>query len=173
MGLSRVFSLYRHMTVDNVGFLRIQSELCKYPVDHLFIFQECVVRILLLNMSLLLGKKIPFKCGHFVFAEQRGIRMKPDIPHDVFPRLPFSLIQRKKTFPHITVEHIIQLSSSVFFPEKRDLFQISFLIKRDASVVEKIVIIYLVQPALGEQESHMLLESVASSERPFKTFHDL
>ena len=110
-----VFTFYRNVPVDNVGSLRVQSELFQNLVYHRFFFQKFVIRILFLQMRLFCLDKIPLKGRHLVFSEQRRIRMLPDAPHDILSLLFFLFIQREKAFSYIAFQRIIQTFPTVAF----------------------------------------------------------
>ena len=71
--------------------------------------------------------------------------MEPDIPHDVPAVFPILFIKSKEPLPHISIQCIIELSAPVFLPVDFCLFQTAVLIKGHASVIEEIIVIYLIE----------------------------
>ena len=88
-----------------------------------------------LNLHFFIGNEIPLKCRHLFLAIDWGVLIRPDIPHDIPPVLTLLFVQCKKTFSHITFQHIIKLSSTSSVPLGRFKMACKLIISVDAAAI--------------------------------------
>ena len=112
-----------------------QPEFFKYIICRFLFVKQMIIRILTLMMHGLVRKKIPLKRCHLTPSVQRRIRCRPDIPHDIPPVLTLLFVQCKKTFSHITFQHIIKLSSTSSVPLGRFKMACKLIISVDAAAI--------------------------------------
>ena len=142
------FSLmYRHMSVDDVPLRRIQSKLSEKTVYHFFVFQKTIICTFHFFVRCLVCNKISFKCCHLVFAEQRGVRARPDKPEDIPALTLLFVVHSKKRSPYISLQYIIEFFALVSLAIDLDFLETSILIQRNTSVEQKVSVESLVETA--------------------------
>ena len=112
-------------------------------------------------MCFLICDEISFKGRHFILAEYRRLRTRPDIPEGIAPFSAFFLILRVISLAGIGFQHLVKLFAAAELAVHIDLFEISVLVHRHTAMIEQVGIKNLIHAALGKQEAHMLLELLA------------
>ena len=139
--------MYRNMTIDDMPFFRIQTKFTKHIIYHFFILPEAVISILLLFMCRRILYEISFKSTHLALAKQWWIRSCPDIPHNISALLLFFFSYRIECSAHIGFQYIVQFFSLVAFSINLYFPECSVFIQRNASMKQKISVIYCIKPA--------------------------
>ncbi len=161
------------MAVDDMRLRGAQAEFRQDAADRRLILQKAVIGILCLLVRLLLRQEIPFEGGHLILAEQRGILVQPDIPHQIAPLFALRLIDCHKALADVVVKRVVQRAAAVRFPVNLHCLEGSVLIERHAAVIEEVVVVNLIKASSGEQEFHMLLQPLAVDKGPLQPLHDL
>ena len=150
------------MAVYNVGMRWVQA---KFPQDFLArfaLFDQIVIGVARLGVRLRLQNKIPFKCGHFAFAKQRGFGSAPKIPEEVARiALLFRPGRCEICAAHLRVDIVqVLLAGKGFIP---DGYRIKFPIFRhqNAAVIQQIGVHTFVHAAMRIEEPDMLAQFLA------------
>ena len=77
-------------------------------VDYGFVFQIAVVWILFFSVCFFFSQEVAFECSHFVLAKERGIRIQPDVPHDIAAQRLLALRYAHESFADVALQNIIE-----------------------------------------------------------------
>ena len=145
------------MAVDDMCLRALKPEFREDAVDHLFLLQQAVVRVLRLLMRRLVRDKIALKRRHFCFSEHRGILVFPDKPQDIQSLFLLPGINRVVPFSRVILQHIVERLAGIFFSVHIYSGKGSVLVHRHTAVVEQVPVVDLVQAALCEQKTDVTL----------------
>ena len=166
-----LFLMNRNMTVDNTWAVAFQAKFFQNQLRRLFSFQQRIISIFHLSVSLLIFDQISFKGSHLTSAIERGSRSRPEKPENMFATFFFLIFHREKRLPHILLQYVIQLFPLIICPIDRDFHQCPIPVHRHTAVIEQIAIINFVKASLLKQKLHMLLQFLTVFKGTCQPFH--
>ena len=99
--------------------------------------------------------------------------MEPAPPHQVSALLPLILIQGHEGLADIVFHRVKYALAPVGLSVDVDITEGAVVIQQDAAVVHQVIVVYLVESALGQKELHVLLQLLAVLEGVHEAVHNL
>ena len=163
----------RNVSVNDVTVISLYLEFIQNPIQYFFIFKEFVIRVLILYLRFILRKETSLESCHFMFAIKRRTGTAPDIPENVSAFLTFFFVNRKKCFPDIFFQCIIQFSSLILFSIYFYFTKGTIFFQWHTAMIQQVAIIDFIKASLFQQEMHMSLQFFAAVESVYQPLNNL
>ena len=150
------------MSVDNVAVRSLQAKVFHEALAHVRVVVVGVVGVLGLRPGVLVLNEPPLKGGHAVPAIGGRVPPAPEEPQKVHPVLPFRRA-RAGIVPlsgH-RLGKVHEILSPQGFAVDFELHNLSIVGEGNAAMKQQVAVEHLIQPPLGVEEAHMLLELLA------------